>query len=611
MQQNNYRNNEIFSLGLPIAPLGNLLETALGLRRCARIYAAINAGVRDNERNFFTEALEHMQVTYEAASDESGRIPRSGGAVIIANHPFGGIEGLILLDLLRRLRPDVKVLANSILGRIPELRETVIPVDPFGTSEALRSNIAPMRDGLRWLKGGGLLVVFPAGEVSHLNLRRREISDPQWTGHLARLVRKAEVPVVPVFFDGRNGWFFQLAGLLHPRLRTLLLARELVNKTGKHFPLRIGNPVSWKKLTAMKDDGEMIDYLRLKTYLLGCSATTDLVSGAERLEPDRNEAARQPVIAAQSPQVLADEIGRLPAAQLLTENGGMQVFQAEAEQIPQVLLEIGRLRELTFREVGEGTGKPFDIDEFDRHYHHIFIWNREQSEIVGAYRLGKTDEILERLGKKGLYTHTLFRFRTRVLEQIGPALEMGRSFVRSEYQRSYAPLLLLWKGIGRYVSCNPRYRMLFGPVSITREYSDFSRRLIAGTLQETLTIPQISRMVKPRMPMKVRRIRIKGCPPGAARAVMSDIEELSSMIADIEIDQKGIPVLLRHYLNLGGKLLAFNIDPDFGDVLDGLILVDLMQTDDKTLGRYMGKAGMAEFRAYHQELAARTLLDCA
>ena len=139
----------------------------------------------------------------------------------------------------------------------------VIPVDPFGTSEALRSNIAPMREGLRWLKGGGLLVVFPAGEVSHLNLRRREIADPQWTGHLARLVRQAEVPVVPVFFGGRNGWFFQLAGLLHPHLRTMLLARELLNKTGRHFPLRIGNPVSWKKLTAMADDGEMIDYLPL------------------------------------------------------------------------------------------------------------------------------------------------------------------------------------------------------------------------------------------------------------------------------------------------------------------------------------------------------------
>lgn len=611
MRRTRHESNNLFGLNTPVAPVGYLLERLLGLRRCARIYNEIDARRSHGGRDFFAAVLDRLQVTYAAAGDETGRIPVAGPALIIANHPFGGIEGLILIDLLRRLRPDVKVLANSILRRIPELRETIIPVDPFGSREALRTNVAPLREGLRWLKTGGLLVVFPAGEVSHLHPRRREIADPRWTLHLARLVRNGAAPVVPIFFDGRNGFLFQLAGLLHPRLRTALLPRELLNKAGRHFSLRIANPIPWKKLNAMTDDRELVDYLRLKTYLLGCPTMAEPSGPAEGGESEPSGSEPPPVMAAQSPAILAKEIDRLPTAQLLAENGGMRVFQARADQIPHTLLEIGRLRELTFRAVGEGTGKPVDLDEFDRHYRHIFIWNRDQAEIVGAYRVGKTDEILFRLGKKGLYTHTLFRFRTRVLEQIGPALELGRSFVRVEYQRGYAPLLLLWKGIGRYVSQNPRYRMLFGPVSITREYSDLSRQLIAGTLRETLTLPQISRLIKPRMPMKIRRIRIKGCAPAAARAVMSDIEELSSMIADIEIDQKGIPVLLRHYLNLGGKLLAFNIDPDFGDVLDGLILVDLMRTDGKTLGRYMGKEGLAAFRAYHDDLAARGLPDCA
>ena len=198
-----------------------------------------------------------------------------------------------------------------------------------------------------------------------------------------------------------------------------------------------------------------------------------------------------------------------------------------------------------------------------------------------------------------------------MLEGLGPALEMGRSFVREEYQRGYTPLLLLWKGIGRYVNENPRYRMLFGPVSISRDYSDLSRRLIAETLRESLSLPELARMVKPRIPMRVKGVRIKGCAPEAARAAMRDIEELSALIADIEIDQKGIPVLLRHYLNLGGKLLAFNLDPEFGDVLDGLVLVDLTRTDRRTLARYMGKGEAEAFRAYHENLATTSLADCA
>ena len=595
--------NDPFGIPSPIALVSRMLESLSGLSRCSRIYTEI--GEQREGLDFFTTVLEHLGVTYGVADEEAARIPLCGPAVVVANHPFGGIEGLMLLDLLKRLRPDVKVIANAILCRIPELRDTVIPVNPFGSREAGRTNIAPMREGIRWVRGGGLLVIFPAGEVSHLNLRRREISDPKWNDNLARLVRKSEAPVVPVFFKGHNGPLFQLAGLLHPRLRTALLVRELLNKAGRHFPIRIGKAIPWKKLNAMARDDEMVGYLRLKTYLLGCSAT------AERSEPGSVPVGDEPVIPARQPEILAGEIGRLPQSQLLVDSGEMRVYQARAGQIPYALLEIGRLRELTFREVGEGTGKRYDLDVFDQHYTHIFIWNREKSEIVGAYRVGKTDEILRQMGKKGLYTHTLFRFRTRVFEQFGPALEMGRSFVRGEYQRSYAPLLLLWKGIGQFVAENPRYRKLFGPVSITRDYSDLSRQLIAGTLQETLSIPEMSRMIKPRMPMHVRRVRIKGCARASTRAVMSDMEELSSMIADIEIDRKGIPVLLRHYLNLGGKLLAFNLDPNFGDVLDGLILVDLMETDAKTLGRYMGKQGVAAFRAYHENLSAQSLADCA
>ncbi len=604
MKSHRRDNHAIFEIHAPFAPL---LEKFFGLRSCAAIYDDLVA--HPDDCDFSAQILERMGMSYVVTDEEFGRIPATGSLVVIANHPFGGAEGLILLDLLRRARSDVRVLANSLLCRIPELRETVIPVDPFGGNAAAAANRTPLREAVRWVRGGGALLIFPAGAVAHLRLRRREISDPPWSPHLARLLRACAAPVLPIFFPGHNGLVFQLAGLLHPRLRTALLPREFLNKAGRRFPLRIAHVVPWKKLAALPDDRELMDYLRLKTYLLGCVGTEagPPAESGEEIPPAAT--GQEPVIPPRSTGILVEEIGRLHQSQLLAENGGMQVFQARAAQIPYTLLEIGRLRELTFRAAGEGTGRGCDLDPYDEHYTHLFIWNRDALEIVGAYRLGKTDEILRELGKKGLYTQTLFHFRTRMLEGLGPALEMGRSFVREEYQRGYAPLLLLWKGIGRFVSENPRYRMLFGPVSISREYSDVSRRLMAETLQESLSLPELARMVKPRIPMRVKRVRIKGCAPETARAVMRDIEELSALIADIEIDQKGIPVLLRHYLNLGGKLLAFNLDPEFGEVLDGLVLVDLLRTDWRTLARYMGKDEAEAFRAYHENLAT-TRLAC-
>jgi len=289
----------------------------------------------------------------------------------------------------------------------------------------------------------------------------------------------------------------------------------------------------------------------------------------------------------------------LPTDQCLAQSGAQSVWQATAEQIPHVLQEIGRLREISFRAANEGTGKPLDLDRFDANYLHLFIWNAEADEIVGAYRVGATDQILERYGRRGLYSSTLFDSRMEFFRRLGPALELGRSFVRPEYQRSYSPLLLLWKGIGGFIARQPRYRMLFGPVSISRDYSDLSRHLIATTLLQHCQAKDLAVMVKPRHPASLRPVRVRGCGHSPHPSGFQDFKEVCSVIADVEFKQRDVPVLLRHYLNLGGQLLAFNIDRSFGRVMDGLIVVDLTQTDRKTLQRYMGSEGAAAFLTYH------------
>ncbi|MBN1142595.1 MAG: lysophospholipid acyltransferase family protein [Deltaproteobacteria bacterium] len=564
-----------------------ILEQILKLTDCRSLYAEVTA--RSPGEDFPAAVLELLEIEPRVTPADLDRVPARGASIVVANHPFGAAEGLVLAALLRRLRPDVKFLANYLLQRIPEMGELVIPVDPFGGPGAARRNLGPTLESLRWLKKGGLLVVFPAGEVSHWLFGRREIADPPWNNSLARLVRASGAPVVPVFFPGRNGLLFQLAGLVHPRLRTALLPRQLLNKRGRSLPLRIGIPIPASRLRSFGSDREMAEYLRFRTYMLG--------HAVQAANPPRETvaSAQEPVMAALGPETLEREVALLSDRQLLASGGDLQVWLAEAWQIPHLLEEIGRLREIAFRQAGEGTGRAVDLDRFDQHYLHLFLWNRKRREIAGAYRCGQCDQILKRFGVEGLYTSTLFRYGPELLKQIGPALELGRSFVRPEYQKSYAPLLLLWKGIGQFLVRHPRYRTLFGPVSITRDYSDFSRQLMAESLWRSLLIPELARLVRPRFPLHQKPLRIKGCDHGTATAALGDIEEVSALVANLEMDRKGIPVLLRQYLNLGGRLLSFNVDPEFGEVLDGLILVDLSRTERKTLERYMTREGAASF----------------
>jgi putative hemolysin len=325
----------------------------------------------------------------------------------------------------------------------------------------------------------------------------------------------------------------------------------------------------------------------LKRWLAGLTPAS--IPGA------RSEQA-EPIAAAVPAALLKAEIEALPAAQRLVQSGQYLIQYAQAQQIPWCLQEIGRLRELTFRAAGEGTGKASDIDLFDAYYLHLFLWDSEASVIVGAYRMGLADEILARYGKRGLYTQSLFRYGPRLLESLNPAIELGRSFVRPEYQKGYSPLLLLWRGISQFILRSPQYAVLFGPVSISNSYAPVSRQLMVDYLRARNVEAKLSRHVKPRRPFRAERSKIGD---NVQIADLRDIEQLSRVIARIEHDSKGIPILLKQYLKLGGRLLGFSADDQFSDALDGLIVVDLRVSEPRVLARYMGEEGAAAFFARH------------
>lgn len=590
--------DEVFSLAEVLdgpfsRPFRFTAERLLGLPELERLRHAAQQGSDSDACTFLSRALDLMHVDLEVSAQDLGRIPATGPTVVVANHPFGAIEGMALARALLGVRPDVRVLVNFILGRIPELRDLFFLVDPFETAASPRRSLAALRQAIRWVGDGGMLMIFPSGEVSHLDLRRRRVRDPRWLPTAARIIRRTKCQVVPIYFLGRNSMLFQLAGLIHPMLRTGLLPRELLKSQGTILRAKVGKAIPYKRLATCANDQHMVRYLRERTEIL---AERDR-EAARSARPSRIEIPSHPLIEAIPDATIEAEIAALPEECLLVDGGDQAVYVASAAQIPQSLREIGRLRELTFREVGEGTGAQLDLDEFDQTYDHLFIWHREQRELVGAYRIGKSDRLIERKGLDGLYTSTLFRYSPKLHESMGPALELGRSFIRPEYQRSFAGLMLLWKGIGRYVLQNPCYSTLFGPVSISAEYASASQQLIVTFLKQNNYAHPWARWVRPRNPFQPRRCKVSHLDAGH----LDDLEEVSAFIAEIEADEKGVPILLRQYLKLGGRLLGFNVDPDFSNVLDVLIMVDLRQTEPRVLARYMGRTDAERFLAMHHE----------
>lgn len=548
-------------------------------------------------QGFRLEALlTEMRIALEVQPADFERIPAKGPLVAVANHPFGVLDGACLAVLLSRIRPDVRVLANSLLAGIPELHKHCIFVDPFQTQSSADKNLRPLKQAIDWLRQGGALAVFPAGEVSQINVRQAQVTDPAWSTVAARLVRKTGAAALPVYFSGRNSMTFHLLGLIHPRLRTLFLLQEFLQQREKRVRVRIGKPIPSELITNLDDDEEAIEYLRLRTYLLSYRGKKP-ISLPSKVRSKLPRKAQETIVAAVPARFVRADIEALPANSLLTENAEFAVYATRSHEMPHLLQELGRLREITFRAAGEGTGRRADLDQFDSYYWHFLLWDKEKQELAGAYRAGNTDEIIRAHGIKGLYTHTVFSYDERLFLKIGSALELGRSFLRPEYQRQYAPLLLLWKGIARFVAARPETPVLFGAVSISNEYSSLSREMIVRYFEQRDDGREFADLIHPRTPFRAPILRRWDC--GAICSALRDLDELAEPISDLEEDGKGLPILLRQYAKLGGKLIAFNLDRKFSDVVDGLVIVDLRQTDPAVLERYMGKEGCAIFRRFH------------
>lgn len=573
--------------------------------------------VRQSPNGFQLEnLLTHMRVELRVDAADSARIPATGPVVVVANHPFGMLDGAVLTVLLTRVRPDVKVMTNFPLSDVPELQRHCIFVDTSETDRSGFSNRRAMRQAVAWLQDGGMLAIFPAGEISRMQFPTGQIVDPEWNDTAVRLIRRTGASTLPMFFCGHNSVGFQLMGMIYPgmihhrmidpRLRTAFLLQEFLQQEGKPVEVRVGSEIPADSIAGIDNDREATDYLRWRTYLLGrrSKAETPALAGAKlslrtklALHSKLAFNPQKPVASPIEANFLQQELAGLPATRLLAQNAEFAVYLAQADETPRLLQEVGRLREVTFRQAGEGTGKSRDLDRFDSYYWHMLLWHKTRRELVGGYRAGNTAEILAHHGVSGLYTSTLFHYDARLFEKIGPSLELGRSFIRAEYQRQYAPLLLLWKGIGKLVATHPEIPILFGAVSVSNDYSAASREMIYRFFESRIVDDELAGLIKPRSPFRPPVLRPWDC--RSMCIALRDLEDLSQPIADVETDGKGLPILLRQYAKIGGKLLGFNVDRKFSNTLDGLIVVDLRQTESTVLDRYMGREDAARFRQSH------------
>jgi putative hemolysin len=520
--------------------------------------------------------FNRLDAAIEVEEGQLENIPKTGPFVVVANHPFGALDGLAMILAIAKVRPDFKVMANFLLQNVAPIKDYFIAVNPFETRRETYSNVGGLKAVKQHLENGGALGIFPAGEVSTYQGEMNAIADKKWATSAIKIVRNAGVPVVPVYFDGRNSRLFHLLGMIHPNLRTLALPAEMLRKKGDTIRMKIGKPIQPKDTEMFTSLDQYSRYLRAKTYALGSSFEVK----RDYFRMFRIAKSPEEIIPPVEAHLILGEIESIADCKILSYDH-FDCYVASSDRIPNILREIGRLREVTFRSVGEGTNKSIDLDEYDLYYNHLILWDRKAQKIAGAYRVGNGAQIMQRYGKRGFYISSLFRMDSAMDSMLEQSLELGRSFIVTEYQRHRLSLFLLWKGILFYLISNTHFRYIIGPVSISNQYQEVSKELIIQFITKHYFDSELSQHVSPRNAYspKIKKVDTEAL----LDSTQSDIKKMDRIISEIEPTSFTMPVLLKKYLQQNAKIIAFNCDPKFNNALDGLMYLDMLNLPADTI----------------------------
>ena len=543
---------------------------------------------------FFSSLLNDLQITFEVPENDLKRIPVKGPFITVSNHPLGGIDGVLLLKLLIEKRADYKIIANFLLHRISPLKPFVLAVNPFENHKNAKSSISGIKEALQHLKDGYPLGIFPAGEVSTYKDGKLIIDKP-WEEGAIKLIQKAKVPVIPIYFHAKNSRLFYILSKISDTLRTAKLPSELLSQKERLIKVRIGKVISVKQLSEFKNAKDLGDFLRTKTYLLANPYEKEKTNSLNVSSLKIPRSPKQIVCQGDVSEIIKEVDALRENEGRLSQSKNYEVYFAPSNAIPNLLQEIGRLREITFREVGEGTNLAIDLDEFDTYYHHLFLWDKVANKLVGAYRMGLGKDIFKKYGIKGFYIHTLFKFEPELFGMMENSIEMGRAFIIKEYQQKPMPLFLLWKGIVHITLRYPEYKYLIGGVSISNQFSEFSKSLMIEFMKSHYYDPYVAQYIQPKKEFKVKlKDADKDFVFDEANA---DMQKFDRFIDEIEPGNLRIPVLIKKYVKQNARLVAFNVDPKFNNAVDGLMYIRVADIPESTV-----KPVMEEFQ---KELESR------
>ena len=547
--------------------------------------------VKDKEgKEFFDSFVRERHLKYIVFEEDLAKIPKTGAFILVANHPLGAIDGILMTKILSEIRPDFKIMGNFLLSRIQPMQPYVISVNPFENRKELHNSSAGMRETLKHLSNGGCVGIFPAGEVSNKNNPFSEILDKEWEKPAVKLIKMAKVPVVPMYFHAKNSKLFYQLAKIHPNLQTVLLPSEMMHNRDKPIRMRIGKPISLKAIEEQEDIEELGEFLKRKVYMMKSYYERRKSLPAILKLPNLNikfplllkdENIIQNIIDETPKEDLVNEIEALRKNdKIFFSNGNYEVYFAAYSEIPSIMREIGRQRELTFRAIGEGCNLPYDLDEFDQHYYHLFLWDSDAQKIAGAYRMGLGKEIMKKQGVSGFYTNSLFEFDQEIHPFFRKVIEMGRAYILEEYQMKPLPLFLLWRGIIHVCLRNPDHKFLMGGVSISDKFSDFSKSLIIEFMRSNYYDSAVGQYIHPKNEFKVKlRDRDKQM---FLEEVEADLNKLDKIIDDLEPKLR-LPVLIKKYIKQNAKVVAFNVDPNFNDAIDGLMYIRISDLPESTI----------------------------
>lgn len=538
--------------------------------------------------DFIDSILKTFEIDFEIPDEDLRRIPKTGPFITISNHPLGGIDGMILMKLLLSKRKDYKVIANFLLERIEPLKPYIMPVNPFEDHKQVQSSVKGIKDAILHLRQGHALGIFPAGEVSTYR-DKRIIVDRPWDPAAIKLIQKANVPVIPIYFHAKNSTFFYRLASLSDVLRTAKLPSEMLSQKKRKIKVRIGNAITPQDIEEIPTTESLTAFLRRKTYML---------ANAFEKKPFFKGIPKNIKIPKPPKKIVPETCNNLVLEEVetcrnldkrLLESKNYEVFLAKKEIIPNILKEIGRLREITFRAIGEGTNMSTDLDKFDDYYYHMFLWDNEANRIAGAYRMGMGNEIYEKHGINGFYLQDLFRFEPELHKMMSESIEMGRAFICKDYQQRPMPLFLLWKGIVHCTLRFPQHKYLIGGVSISNRFSNFSKSLMIEFMRSHYYDPYVAQYVRPKKEFKVK---LKdGDKDFVFDETQADLNKFDKIIDEVEPGSLRLPVLIKKYIKQNAKVIAFNVDPLFNDAVDGLMYIRIADLPESTV-----KPVMEEFQ---------------